>query len=160
MQVAALGVPYILMHMRGQPANMHHAQHTQYTDVVEDVGRELQQRVDAAVAAGIPAWNIITDPGIGFAKTAQGNIELLRGLRTPLRDSVLQGAVRHGPMLMGPSRKGFLGKLTGRQTARERDAATVAAVVACVEQGADIVRVHNVRDCVDGVKVADAVYRN
>ena len=62
-------------------------------------------------------------------------------------------------MLVGPSRKGFLGHLTGRAVAAERDAATVAACVACVAGGADIVRVHNVRDVTDGVKIADALYR-
>ncbi|KAL6758375.1 Dihydropteroate synthase-like protein [Haematococcus lacustris] len=156
-QVAELGVPLVLMHMRGDPGSMQQPQHTSYGCVWREVAQELQAAADRAMAAGIPAWNIILDPGVGFAKTAEGSLELIRHL--PDMRQVLQGAYRAGPLLVGPSRKGFLGKLTGRQRAEERDAATVAACTACVAHGADVVRVHNVRDNVDAVRVADAVWR-
>eukprot|EP00798_Chlamydomonas_sp_ICE-L_P001402 gene1402-32772_t len=168
-QVAELGVPYILMHMRGNPTTMQSEEHTAYHSVWRDVGTELQSAAERAMAAGVPAWNIILDPGIGFSKTPHGNVELIRHLAdfrsnavNPLTGhplSPLQGSFRHAPILVGPSRKGFLGMLTGRKEASQRDAATVAACVACVGGGADIVRAHNVQDVTDGVRVADAVYR-
>ena len=99
--------------------------------------------------------------GIGFSKTGDGNLELIRHLGD-LRGRALQGAFRRGgPLLVGPSRKGFLGAIAGRERPEERDAATVAAAVACVAGGglADIVRAHNVRDVRDGLRVADALYR-
>mmetsp|Transcript_13267 Transcript_13267/g.32422 ORF Transcript_13267/g.32422 Transcript_13267/m.32422 type:complete len:119 (-) Transcript_13267:95-451(-) len=115
------------------------------------------------MGAGIPAWSIITDPGVGFAKTSADNLRLIRELPA-LRDASLgglAGALARGPMLVGPSRKGFLGKLVGRpgKSGPDRDAATVAACVACVAGGADIVRVHAVREVKDGIAVADALYR-
>jgi len=109
----------------------------------------------------IPVELIPPSTGIGFSKTPAGNLELIRHL-DDMRRGVLQGAFRRGgPVLVGPSRKGFLGQITGRDTPAERDAATVAACVACIAGGGlvDVVRVHNVRDTVDGVRVADAVYR-
>jgi hypothetical protein len=96
--------------------------------------------------------------GIGFAKTVEGNLELI-GCLPRLRQEGLQGAMGHLVMLAGASRKGFLGHLTGRTAAADRDAASLAAAVACVHGGADIVRVHNVGMTVDGVKVADAVWK-
>lgn len=87
-------------------------------------------------------------------------MEIIRNLAS-LRQHSLHGAFSHGPLMVGPSRKGFLGALTGRKAPAERDAATVAAAVACVASGglADIVRAHNVRYVSDGLKVADALYR-
>lgn len=98
--------------------------------------------------------------GVGFSKTVQGNLELIRHL-ADMKAHALHGPFQQGPLLVGPSRKGFLGRLTGREQAAERDAATVACAVACVAGGglADIVRVHNVRDTRDGLIVADALYR-
>lgn len=160
--VASLGVPYVLMHMRGDPTTMQSAQNTSYAGtggVWHGVAEELQAAAARAMSAGIPAWDIILDPGIGFAKTADGNVELLRHLRDMRALGGLQGPFAAGPMLVGPSRKGFLGRLTGRKRPDERDAATVAASVACVVGGADIVRAHNVAAVWDGLRVADAVFR-
>jgi 2-amino-4-hydroxy-6-hydroxymethyldihydropteridine diphosphokinase / dihydropteroate synthase len=97
--------------------------------------------------------------GLGFAKSPEGSLDLLRDLARFKRQGLQGGFGAPGPLLVGPSRKGFLGALTGRTRAAERDAATVAAAVAAVAAGADIVRVHNVRDVRDGVRVADALYR-
>lgn len=157
-EVARLGAPYVLMHMRGDAGTMQSAENTRYRCVWHDVGASLQNSADAAMAAGIPAWNIILDPGLGFAKKAEGSVDLLRNLAR-LRAEALRGAMHAAPMLIGPSRKGFLGALTGRTVAKDRDAATVAACVVSAQQGADIVRVHNVPAAVDGMRVADAVYR-
>ncbi|KAK9816707.1 hypothetical protein WJX72_004011 [[Myrmecia] bisecta] len=154
-EVARLRVPYILMHMRGTPATMQSRENTSYASVCEDVGRELQSQAVQAIAAGIEPWRIITDPGIGFAKTAAGNLELIAGLQR-VREQ-LSGPLHQMPMLVGPSRKGFLGKLTGHKVAAERDHATAAAAALCVAAGASIVRAHNVRAVYDAVRVADAV---
>ncbi len=98
--------------------------------------------------------------GIGFSKTPEGNLDLIRHLGELRRDH-LEGAFSRGPMLVGPSRKSFLGAITGRKEPVDRDSATVAAAVACVAGGglADILRVHNVRDVRDGLRVADALFR-
>lgn len=158
-QVAELGVPYVLMHMRGDPASMSRSDHTSYPGSVwRDVGSALQRAAEAAEAAGVPAWNIILDPGLGFAKNADGSLELLRHLRD-MRQQALEGPYVAGPMLVGPSRKRFLGGIVGRPAAADRDAATIAACVVCVAGGADLVRTHNVRDVRDALLVADAVYR-
>jgi len=160
--VAALGVPFIMMHMRGDPTTMQNKANTTYNNnnVCEEVGKELNFQVERAEAAGIPAWRIIADPGIGFAKTAKQNLELLKDL--PIVRRVLSKAsctVAHGPLLIGPSRKGFLGKLTGRHKGEDRDAATIAAAVVGVIGGANIVRAHNVCDVRDAMKVVDAIYK-
>lgn len=158
--VAELGVPYVMMHMRGDPTTMQSKDNTSYGNVCEEVGLELSAQVERAEAAGIPAWRIITDPGVGFAKTTGQNLELLKNL--PIVRRVLAEAsvtIGHGLLLVGPSRKGFLGKITGRQKGEERDAASVAAAVVGVMGGANIVRVHNVRAVGDAVKVVDAIYK-
>ena len=159
--VAALDAPFIMMHMRGDPTTMQNKANTTYNNnVCEEVGKELNLQVERAEAAGIPAWRIIADPGIGFAKDMKQNLELLKDL--PIVRRVLSKAsctVAHGPLLIGPSRKGFLGKLTGRHKGEDRDAATIAAAVVGVIGGANIVRAHNVRDVRDAMKVVDAVYK-
>ncbi|GAX75546.1 hypothetical protein CEUSTIGMA_g2989.t1 [Chlamydomonas eustigma] len=159
-KVAELGVPYVLMHMRGDLASMQQSTNTAYSNTWLEVGQELQHAADRAMMAGVPAWNIILDPGIGFSKTPEGNLDLIRHLSL-LRGQALQGGFKNAPMLVGPSRKSFLGKITGRTEPAERDAATVAAAVACIANGglADIVRIHNVKDVRDGIAVADALYR-
>ncbi|KAG2446165.1 hypothetical protein HXX76_000760 [Chlamydomonas incerta] len=180
--VAELGVPYVLMHMRGDPGTMSRPEHTSYGGPVwRGVGGELMAGAAAAEAAGVPAWSIILDPGIGFAKTAEGNVQLLRDLpllrsqgldgpyaasaaaaasgSSPGADGGSSSRLWGGPLLVGPSRKRFLGSLTGREVAAERDAATAAACVVAVAAGADVMRVHNVRDVRDALCVADAVYR-
>lgn len=151
---ARLQRPIIIMHMRGTPSTM--TKLTEYPNgVVEDVGRELLERVEAAKAAGIFPWRIILDPGIGFAKNQAQNLELLRRLQDLHDYPGLQGM----PWLVGTSRKGFIGKITGVQKANERAWGTAAAVTASVRGGADIVRVHDVPEMAQVVKMADAMYR-
>jgi 2-amino-4-hydroxy-6-hydroxymethyldihydropteridine diphosphokinase/dihydropteroate synthase len=156
--VARLGVPYCLMHMRGDFATMTQHPHTAYACVWDEVGAELQARAAAAVAAGVLPWNIILDPGIGFSKSSEGNTELL-GHLAAMRRERLRGVWGRMPLLVGPSRKRFLGRLTGRGAPASRDLATAAACVAAVAQGADIVRVHNVPVVAEALRVADAVFR-
>lgn len=142
------------MHMRGTPRTMNKMAHYP-NGVVEDVGRELLERVKAAKAAGIHPWRIILDPGIGFAKNQEQNLELLRRLGELRAYPGLQGM----PWLVGTSRKGFIGKITGMQKADERLLGTAAAVTASIAGGADIVRVHDVPEMAQVVKMADAMYR-
>jgi dihydropteroate synthase len=143
--VARAGVPVILMHMRGEPATMQ--QYAQYDDVVAEVGRELTQFRDDAVSAGIDRAQILVDPGIGFAKTGEHNLELLA------RASELTAI---GPLVIGASRKKFIGNLTGRE-AQDRLAGSLAAVAAAHRAGAAIVRVHDMRPTVDFLKVLNAI---
>ena len=134
-----------LMHMKGEPGTMQ-AQ-AQYTDVVAEVGEFLRQRALEVQGAGVAADRIVIDPGIGFAKTAAHNLMLLQ------RQAEL---TKLGwPLLVGWSRKGPLGQLTGRPV-DERLAASVAAALAAVHHGAAIVRVHDVAATVDALKVWQA----
>lgn len=154
--VAQLRCPVILMHMRGNPSNMTDPNMTAYPDgLIETIGRELASRVQAAEEAGIRRWRIILDPGIGFAKTAAQNIELLRRLGELRGVGGLEGL----PWLVGSSRKGFIGKVTGVKEARERRWGTAATVAAAVQGGADMVRVHDVDEMNKVVKMADAIWR-
>lgn len=143
---ARRGVPVILMHMRGTPATMQ--QQAQYHDVVAAVKRELREARDEAIAAGIAPENILVDPGIGFAKTFEHNLELL-GRCGELGEL--------GPVVIGASRKGFIGHLTGRATGPERMAGSLAAVDAAYRGGAAMIRVHDVRETVDFLKVLRAI---
>ena len=143
---AELGVPVCLMHMKGLPRTMQ--QDPVYDDVVGEVAAFLETRVDACVAAGLPADRIVVDPGFGFGKSPVHNIELLANLR--------QLRARGRPLLVGISRKATLGELTGRPV-DERMPASIAAAVIAVLQGAAIVRVHDVPATVDALKVATAV---
>lgn len=134
-----------LMHMKGEPDTMQAEAH--YGDVVVEVRSFLRERVQAAEEAGIARERIAVDPGIGFAKTADHNLSLLSRQRE-LLDLGL-------PLLVGWSRKGTLGRLTGRPVG-ERVAASVAAALAAVHRGAHIVRVHDVAATVDALKVWQA----
>jgi 2-amino-4-hydroxy-6-hydroxymethyldihydropteridine diphosphokinase/dihydropteroate synthase len=151
---AKLQKTIILMHMRGSPQIM--TKLTDYPDgVIAGVGQELVERVNAAKEAGIPPWRIVLDTGIGFAKTQSQNLELLRRF-DELRDYPgLQGL----PWLVGTSRKGFIGNITGVQKADQRTWGTAATVTASIRAGADIVRVHDVAEMSQVVKMADAIYR-
>ncbi|KAG9439679.1 hypothetical protein H6P81_019844 [Aristolochia fimbriata] len=156
--VAELGVPYIIMHMRGDPQTMQNSSNTHYEDVCEEVSCELYAQVREAELSGIPVWRIILDPGIGFSKNAVQNLELLVGLpRLQRKISSRSYAASHAPILIGPSRKRFLGEICGRLNAMERDPATVAAVSAGILSGANLIRVHNVRDNLDAAKFCDAL---
>lgn len=131
-----------LMHMRGEPDTMQ--QHTGYGDVVAEVAAWLRQRRDEVHAAGVAFDRIAVDPGIGFAKTPDDNWALLR------RQAELLALA--SPLLLGWSRKGSLGQVTGRPV-QERQVASVAAALACVQRGGHVVRVHDVAATVDALKV-------
>ena len=141
-----LKVPVCLMHMRGEPRTMQ--DNPQFDDVVAEVASFLESRIEACVAAGLSEDLIIVDPGFGFGKTHDHNIELLANLR--------QLRVRDRPMLVGVSRKSTLGELTER-TITERMPASIAAAVVAVIQGADMIRAHDVQETVDALKVVQAV---
>jgi len=138
--------PVCLMHMLGQPRTMQ--QKPEYTDVVAEVREFLGERVRVCVEAGLADDRIIIDPGFGFGKTPRHNVELLSNLR--------QLQVIGRPILVGLSRKSTLGELTGRDV-DERMPASIAAAVIAVIEGATIVRVHDVRETVDALRVAAAV---
>lgn len=158
--VAGLKVPYVAMHMRGNPSTMQNSENLQYDDVCKQIASELYSRVKDAELAGIPAWRIIIDPGIGFSKKTEHNLDILMGLPNIRAEIARKSlAVSHAPILIGPSRKRFLGDICYRTAAEERDPATVASVTASVLGGANIVRVHNIRDNLDAVKVCDAMLK-
>ncbi|TKY69545.1 Folate synthesis bifunctional protein [Spatholobus suberectus] len=108
--------------------------------------------------SGIPAWRIMIDPGIGFSKKTEHNLDILMGL-PDIREEIAKRilAIFHAPMLIGPSRKRFLAEIYSCPTTAERDPATIASVTAGV-LGANIVRVHNVKDNLDAVKLCDAIW--
>ncbi|NDY42841.1 dihydropteroate synthase [Dissulfurirhabdus thermomarina] len=141
------GAPVVLMHMRGTPGTMQDDTH--YDDLVGEVHDFLAERVAWAEARGIPRGKILVDPGIGFGKSYQGNLVLLNRL-----DALLDIGV---PVLVGPSRKAFLGAVTGRAAPAERDAATLGAVAAAALRGCHVVRVHDPAPTVDVLKAVDAI---
>jgi dihydropteroate synthase len=143
---AELAVPICLMHMQGQPRTMQ--VDPQYDDVVREVREFLDARVLACRKAGIAGDLLVLDPGFGFGKTAQQNMEMLANLR--------QFTESGYPVLAGLSRKSTLGELTGRPV-DERVPASVAAAVIAATRGADILRVHDVRETVDAMRVVAAV---
>jgi dihydropteroate synthase len=138
------GVPVVLMHMRGEPRTMQML--TDYDDVVEDVARELRGFVGTAEAAGVA--QVLVDPGIGFAKTFEQNLDLLArcGEFTAI-----------APVVVGASRKAFIGHLTGRASGPDRMVGSLAAVAAAMRGGAAMVRVHDVRETVDFIRVSSAI---
>lgn len=147
--VAESGATCCLTHMRGEPRTMQ--DDPRYRDVVDEVRAFLEQRAAFAVSRGVAPERIQIDPGIGFGKTADHNLELLRRL-----DEI---AALGFTLVVGASRKRFLGALTGRERASERVAATVAANVLAYERGARVFRVHDVAETVDGLKVAAGTLR-
>lgn len=161
--VARLGKTVCLMHMRGTPATMSKLNNYGSSDspnnndeaLIPTIAKELLERVGAAEAAGVRRWRIILDPGIGFAKVGAQNLTVLRGLRELREWPGLQGL----PWLVGSSRKSFIGKITGVTTPAERIWGTAATVAAAVEGGADVVRVHDVKEMGQVVKVCDAIWR-
>ncbi len=152
--IARSGCTCILMHMRGTPDTM--SKMTDYPGgIVNGVGNELLARVGEAEKAGIRRWRIMLDPGIGFAKTQAQNIELLRRF-SDLREF---DGLRGFPWVVGASRKGFIGKITGVEEASKRGWGTAAAVAAAIQGGADVVRVHDVKEMGEVAKMADAIWR-
>jgi dihydropteroate synthase len=143
---AASGADLVIMHSRGTPADMQ--QSTGYGDVVADVMAELAPSIETALGAGVPRERIWLDPGIGFAKTVAQNLELM----ARLEELVALGY----PILVGPSRKSFIGALTGAP-AGERLGGTAAAVALCVIHGARAVRVHDVATMRQAALIAAAM---
>lgn len=139
----------VLMHNRGRSANMY--EFAEYGDVVEDVGRELVERAGAAIAAGVARERIVLDPGFGFAKRASHSLDALARLAEFHRLGY--------PILSGPSRKSFLQTGLGERLPAARIWGTAAAVTASILAGAHIVRVHDVREMADVVRVADTLLR-
>lgn len=160
--MARLGKTVCLMHMRGTPATMSKLNNYSNSDspnndvaLIPTIAKELLERVEAAEAAGIRRWRIILDPGIGFAKVGTQNLTVLRGLRELREWPGLEGL----PWLVGSSRKSFIGKITGVTTPAERIWGTAATVAAAVEGGADVVRVHDVKEMGQVVKMCNAIWR-
>jgi dihydropteroate synthase len=146
--VADRGATCVLMHMLGEPRTMQ--DDPRYDDVVAEVKSFLEERLAFAVAAGIPEDKVWLDPGIGFGKTAEHNLELLRRL-----DEI---AAVGRPVVVGTSRKSFLGKITGKSE-EGRLAGTVATNVMALERGAQVFRVHDVAEVGDALRVASALLR-
>ena len=142
-----LGRPVVLMHAKGDPKTMQ--VDPTYEDVVLDVYDFLAEAIATADAAGLARSSLLADPGIGFGKTFRHNLEILNAL-----------SLYHGlgvPLVVGASRKAFIGALTGEKTARKRVAGSIATAVAAASQGAQILRVHDVRQTVEALKVWKAV---
>ena len=142
------GVPVILMHMKGTPSDMQ--KNPTYDDLMGEIISFLMESARMAISHGIKKDMIIVDPGIGFGKTFDHNLQIIKEL------GQLKGTGY--PVLIGPSRKAFIGEITGRPPS-ERDVGTISAIVAGILNGADIVRVHNVEMAKDAVAVADAIKR-
>jgi dihydropteroate synthase len=144
--VAESDVDVCLMHMRGTPLTMQHQ--VRYDDVVDEVVSFLESRAAACIAAGIAKDRIVLDPGIGFGKRLQDNLDLIGSIPRLKRLGF--------PVLMGVSRKSFLGELSGSEVV-DREPETAAAVTACVLAGADILRVHDVATQARAIRVASAL---
>jgi dihydropteroate synthase len=144
--VAERGAGCCLMHMLGEPRSMQ--EDPRYDEVVTDVRAFLEERLEFAVERGVPEERIWLDPGIGFGKTLEHNLELLRRL-----DEIV--AIGR-PVVIGTSRKSFLGMLTGGRPVGERLPGTIATNVLALERGASIFRVHDVAPFVDALQVAAA----
>ena len=146
--IAEMGAGLILMHMKGTPRTMQQA--PQYDDVVREVCTSLQESVQIAETQGIAADRIIIDPGIGFGKTTEHNLEILKHLEEFRR--------LHKPLLIGTSRKSFIGNIL-ELSVTERVEGTAATVCWAITHGADIVRVHDVKANVRAAQMTDALYR-
>ncbi len=131
---AAANAPVILMHMQGSPRDMQKNPH--YDDLMGEITAFFRERLEYAVGCGIARELLVLDPGLGFGKTREHNLEILRRLSVFLELDC--------PLLVGPSRKAFIGHLTGEPAGPERDVGTLAALLAAVQRGAKIVRTHNV----------------
>ncbi len=144
--VADEGVPVCLMHMLGMPKDMQ--ADPRYGDVIGEISAFLRERADAAVAAGVDPRNIMVDPGVGFGKTVEHNLEIVRRLN--------EFTSLGYPLLLGASRKSFIGRILGLPE-DERVEGTAASVALGIAKGADIIRVHDVREMVRVARVADAI---
>ena len=147
---AKLNVPIILMHIRGTPKTMQSL--TDYQDLIAEIQSFLEQQIEKAVAAGVRRNNIIIDPGIGFAKDAAQNIKLIKELN--------RFKSINCPILIGVSRKSFIGKITSQDNPQDRVYGTAAANAGAIANGADIIRVHDVPQMYDVARITDAIWRS
>ncbi len=147
--VASLNVPIILMHSRGNPQTMQSL--TNYDNLINDISQFFQHRIEAALAKGIRRSQLILDPGIGFAKTYAQNIQLLRDLSAFKTFNL--------PLLVGTSRKSFIGQILQKNDPHDRIWGTAASVCRAIASGADIIRIHDVAAMSDVAKVADPLWR-
>lgn len=147
--VARLNVPIALMHLRGTPQTMQ--QMTDYQNLLGEIYQFLARQIESAIASGINPSKIIIDPGIGFAKNQSQNLEILRNV----------GFFKslNCPILVGASRKSFIGRILDQPDPKERVWGTAAACCAAISTGADILRVHDVAQMRDVCRVADAIFR-
>lgn len=148
-EVMRAGAGLVLMHSRGTPATMHRL--PPVPDILEEVSRSLRSSIAMAARRGVPAGQIVLDPGIGFGKSPAQNVELIAGLREFAR------RFHEFPILVGTSRKSFIGRLLDGVPVEDRIHGTMATVTAAVLNGADIVRVHDVRAARETLRVADAI---
>ena len=145
---AEAGVPIILMHMQGSPENMQ--ENPSYKDLIFEIKAFLSEAIERACSDSVKREMIILDPGIGFGKTFDHNLQIIKELS--------QFHSLNQPILLGSSRKAFIGKILNKE-ALDRDIGTMATIAAGVMNGANIVRVHNVNMAVDTVKMIDAIKR-
>jgi dihydroneopterin aldolase / 2-amino-4-hydroxy-6-hydroxymethyldihydropteridine diphosphokinase / dihydropteroate synthase len=155
--MADLRVPVCLMHMRGTPKTMNSLTLYENGNVMGEITKVIAERCKNALDHGVYRWNLIVDPGIGFAKTSEQSFSLLKNLNQMTREgSGLAGL----PILVGPSRKRFIAEATSKSNPKERVWGTAAACTACVAGGASIIRVHDVMEMKDVVAVADRLFKN
>jgi dihydropteroate synthase len=147
--VGKLQVPIFLMHMQGEPRTMQ--TNPQYRDVVQDVQQFLTDAILVAKACGIPKHLIAIDPGIGFGKTLDHNLKILKNLQSFKEIN--------SPLLLGVSRKSFIDKICDRPDPCDRLFGTIAACSACIAGGADILRVHDPKEIFEACRVSDAIFR-
>jgi len=148
--VASLDVPIVLMHIKGTPQTMQ--QMTDYQDLLGEISSFLAKQIAAAINAGVNREKIILDPGIGFAKNYEQNLEILRELRSL--------AALNCPILVGASRKSFIGRILNQPEPKARVWGTAAACCAAIANGADILRVHDVKEMREVSLVADVLFRH
>ncbi len=147
--VSTLRVPIIIMHTRGTPETMQ--TNLGYNDLVQDIIKWLTQKIEIAVEAGIDKNHLIIDPGIGFAKNSKQNIELLQKLSS--------FHILETPMLLGVSRKNFIGEILAENNPKKRIFGTAAACCSAIVNGVDILRVHDVAQIKDLAKITDTIWR-
>jgi dihydropteroate synthase len=147
--VAETGSPIVLMHKKGIPKDMQVAPH--YDSLISEISEFLQEKIQVAVESGISPEQIIIDPGIGFGKTVAHNLEILRNLR--------EFKALGKPILVGTSRKSFIGKILNVNDATDRVDGTSATVAIAIANGADLVRVHDVKEIVRVARMADAIVK-
>lgn len=147
--VKEYGCPYIIMHMRGDPKTMDKM--TEYKDLIKEVGEDLNSLIKKATDLQIPRFNLIADPGIGFAKAHKQNCELIK------KSKELSRIIGDIPLLYGPSRKRFIGEFTGKSVASERMMGTAACAAVSVMNGVQFIRVHDVKEMKEVAMMVNAI---